>query len=96
MDSKTYEIYDIEIPEELVAQAAAGKEAEVLESMDPFLYGSEMIRKVTVDEATWNDLPHRFESGTPIIAETIGLGAAIDYLNKIGMDVLPRTVRLPA
>ena len=59
---------------------------ELLESMDPFLYGSEMIRKVTVQEATWNDLPHKFEAGTPIVAETIGLGAAMDYMNKIGID----------
>jgi len=65
--------------------ALYGRE-ELLESMDPFLYGSEMIRKVTVEESTWNDLPHRFEAGTPIVAETIGLGAAIDYLRKIGMD----------
>jgi cysteine desulfurase/selenocysteine lyase len=62
-----------------------GKE-ELLESMDPLLYGSEMIRKVTVEEATWNDLPHKFEAGTPIVAETVGLGAAIDYMNKLGID----------
>ena len=63
---------------------------EVLDKMDPMLYGSEMIRKVTIEEATWNDLPHRFEAGTPIVAETIGLGAAIDYLNKLGMDDIKR------
>lgn len=62
-----------------------GKE-ELLDSMDPLLYGSEMIRKVTIEEATWNDLPHKFEAGTPIVAETIGLGAAIDYMNKLGID----------
>jgi cysteine desulfurase/selenocysteine lyase len=59
---------------------------ELLESMDPLLYGSEMIRKVTIEESTWNDLPHKFEAGTPIVAETIGLGAAIDYMNKLGLD----------
>jgi cysteine desulfurase/selenocysteine lyase len=66
-----------------------GKE-ELLKGMDPFLYGSEMIRKVTVEESTWNDLPHKFESGTPIVAETIGLGVAIDYLKKLGMDNVKR------
>jgi cysteine desulfurase/selenocysteine lyase len=62
-----------------------GKE-ELLEQMDPLLYGSEMIRKVTIEEATWNDLPHKFEAGTPVVAETIGLGAAIDYMNKLGIE----------
>ena len=62
-----------------------GKE-ELLEAMDPMLYGSEMIRKVTIKESAWNDLPHKFEAGTPIVAETIGLGAAMDYMKKIGID----------
>jgi cysteine desulfurase/selenocysteine lyase len=59
---------------------------ELLEQMDPLLYGSEMIRKVTVDESSWNDLPHKFEAGTPIVAETVGLGAAMDYMNNIGIE----------
>ena len=59
---------------------------EILESMDPFLYGSEMIRSVSIEETEWNDLPHKFESGTPNVAAIIGLGAAIDYLRKIGME----------
>jgi cysteine desulfurase/selenocysteine lyase len=59
---------------------------EILESMDPFLYGSEMIRKVTIEESTWNDLPFKFEAGTPIVADTVGMGVAIDYLKKLGMD----------
>jgi cysteine desulfurase/selenocysteine lyase len=63
---------------------------EILQAMDPFLYGSEMIHKVTVEESTWNDLPHRFEAGTPMVAETIGLGVAIDYMKKLGMDNVRR------
>ncbi len=63
---------------------------EVLERMDPFLYGSEMIHKVTIEESTWNTLPHRYEAGTPVVAETIGLGVAIDYLRRLGMDDIRR------
>ncbi len=59
---------------------------ELLESMDPFIYGSEMIRSVTLESAEWNDLPHKFESGTPDVAAVIGFGAALDYLNAIGME----------
>ncbi len=59
---------------------------ERLEEMDPFLYGGEMIREVRYDGATWNDIPHKFEAGTPGIAQAIGLGAGIDYLSAIGMD----------
>lgn len=62
-----------------------GKEA-ILERMDPFLYGSEMIRKVTAEESTWNELPHKFESGTPNPAAVAGLGAAIDYLEGLGFE----------
>jgi cysteine desulfurase/selenocysteine lyase len=60
--------------------------AELLESMDPFLYGSEMIRTVTCQKSDWNTSPHKFESGTPNVAAVIGLGVAIDYLNNLGMD----------
>ena len=59
---------------------------EVIEDMEPFLRGGEMVRQVWDDRATWNDLPLRFEAGTPNIADTIALGAAIDYLNALGMD----------
>jgi cysteine desulfurase/selenocysteine lyase len=62
-----------------------GKEG-LLESMDPFMYGSEMIRSVNTESAEWNGLPHKFESGTPDVAAVIGFGAALDYLNSIGME----------
>ena len=57
-----------------------------LESMEPFLFGGEMVNKVTYEDATWNALPMKFEAGTPNIADAIGLGAAVKYLNDIGMD----------
>jgi cysteine desulfurase / selenocysteine lyase len=59
---------------------------DLLEEMEPFLSGGEMIRKVTFEGATWNDLPWKFEAGTPNIADVIAFGAAIDYLNGLGMD----------
>jgi len=59
---------------------------EILESMQPYLYGGDMIRKVTYEESTWEDLPWKFEAGTPIIAQGIALHAAIDYLDEIGME----------
>jgi len=62
-----------------------GKRA-LLEAMPPFLGGGEMIRRVTLEGSTWNDLPHKFEAGTPAIAEAAGLGAAVDYLSALGMD----------
>ncbi len=62
-----------------------GKRA-LLEAMPPFLGGGDMIRKVELQESTWNELPHKFEAGTPAIAEAIGMGAAIDYLNALGME----------
>ncbi len=58
---------------------------ELLESIDPFLYGGDMISSVTTEGATFNELPWKFEAGTPNIAGGIGLGAAIDYLQHIGM-----------
>ncbi len=58
----------------------------ILETMNPFHGGGDMIREVHKYEATWNDLPYKFEAGTPNIADVIGFGAAIDYLAKIGMD----------
>ena len=60
--------------------------SEALEQMEPFLTGGEMVQEVTFEGATWNDLPMRFEAGTPNIAGSIGLGAAVDYLQALGMD----------
>ena len=57
----------------------------VLAKMDPFHGGGDMIREVHKQESTWNDLPYKFEAGTPNIADVIGLGAAIDYLESVGM-----------
>jgi cysteine desulfurase/selenocysteine lyase len=62
--------------------------AELLEQMPPFNFGGEMIRKVTVEETTWNELPYKFEAGTPPIAEAVGMGAAIDYLTEIGIEAI--------
>src|SRR5215470_9797231 len=59
---------------------------DLLEAMPPFMGGGEMIRTVGWRESTWNDLPWKFEAGTPAIAEAIGLGAAVDYLNTLGME----------
>ena len=61
---------------------------ELLEAMPPFLGGGELIKRVELRSFTTNDLPHKFEAGTPAIAEVIGLGVAIDYLNAIGMDAV--------
>jgi len=63
---------------------------ELLERMSPFELGGEMIRKVTVERTTWNDLPHKFEAGTPPIAQAVGLGAAIDYLTEVGLEAVER------
>jgi cysteine desulfurase/selenocysteine lyase len=59
---------------------------DVLERMQPFMRGGDMVLEVTYEDASWNDLPWRFEAGTPNIAGAIGLGAAVDYLNNIGME----------
>jgi cysteine desulfurase/selenocysteine lyase len=59
---------------------------EALEEMEPFEGGGEMIADVTLHESTWATIPHRFEAGTPPIIEAVGLHAAIDYLDSIGMD----------
>jgi cysteine desulfurase/selenocysteine lyase len=58
----------------------------LLEAMPPFLGGGDMIKRVKLHEASWNDLPWKFEAGTPSVAEGIGLGAAVDYLKNLGMD----------
>ncbi|QDI93082.1 cysteine desulfurase [Salicibibacter halophilus] len=62
-----------------------GKKA-LLEDMEPFEFGGEMIDEVGLYDATWKEVPHKFEGGTPIIAGAIGLNAAIDFLNDIGLD----------
>jgi cysteine desulfurase / selenocysteine lyase len=68
---------------------------DLLDEMDPFEGGGEMIREVFEDHATWNDVPYKFEAGTVNIADAIGLGAAVDYLASIGMDrVREHEVRL--
>ncbi|MCH8919232.1 MAG: cysteine desulfurase [Chloroflexi bacterium] len=59
---------------------------ELLQEMDPFLGGGEMIKRVTQEDAIWNDVPWKFEAGTPNIADVIGLGVAIDYLSGLGME----------
>ena len=59
---------------------------ELLEAMPPYQGGGDMISKVTFEETTYNELPHKFEAGTPDIAGAIGLGAAIEYVTKIGID----------
>jgi len=60
--------------------------AELLEQMQPFLTGGDMIASVDFQETTWNELPYKFEAGTPPIAEAVGLGAAVDYLSALGME----------
>lgn len=61
---------------------------EWLENMEPVEFGGEMIDFVNLYDATWKELPWKFEGGTPVIAGAIGLGAAIDFLNEIGMDAI--------
>lgn len=63
---------------------------QILEEMEPFLYGGEMIRSVDFEDSTWNDLPWKFEAGTPLIAEGIAFAKAADYLDDIGMDTIRR------
>jgi cysteine desulfurase/selenocysteine lyase len=64
-----------------------GKRAQ-LEAMDPFLGGGEMIKRVTYEESTYADLPHKYEAGTPNIADVIAFAPAIDYLEGLGMDAV--------
>jgi cysteine desulfurase / selenocysteine lyase len=61
---------------------------ELLENMDPFMSGGDMIKTVRLEGTTYHDLPWKFEAGTQAIAEVIGLGAAVDYLGALGMDVV--------
>ncbi|MBN1681698.1 MAG: cysteine desulfurase [Anaerolineae bacterium] len=62
-----------------------GKRA-LLDAMPPYMGGGDMIRRVTLEGSEWNDLPHKFEAGTPAIAEAVGFGAAVDYVAGLGMD----------
>ncbi|MFQ5659932.1 MAG: SufS family cysteine desulfurase [Gammaproteobacteria bacterium] len=61
---------------------------ELLENMPPYQGGGDMIKVVTLEKTLYNDLPHKFEAGTPNIAGVIGLGAAIDYVNRIGLEAI--------
>lgn len=61
---------------------------DILNEMDPFLGGGEMIKDVSMNTVSFNELPWKFEAGTPNIAQVIGLGSAIDYINNIGLDVI--------
>lgn len=61
---------------------------ELLEAMPPFLFGGDMILSVKRQDSKWNELPYKFEAGTPPIAEVVGLGAAADYLSDIGMTAI--------
>jgi len=66
---------------------------ELLENMEPIEFGGEMIDFVELYDSTWKDIPYRFEGGTPIIAGAVGLGAAIDFLNEVGMENIDAHVK---
>ncbi len=70
-----------------------GKRA-LLEAMPPYMGGGDMIKRVTLQGSTWNELPYKFEAGTPAIAEAVGLGAAVDYLTRIGMNNISQHERI--
>src|SRR5690606_35421481 len=61
---------------------------ELLDAMDPFMGGGDMILTVTMDRSTWADVPAKFEAGTPNVGGAIGFGAAVDYLEALGMDAV--------
>ncbi|MGY8786855.1 MAG: aminotransferase class V-fold PLP-dependent enzyme [Fidelibacterota bacterium] len=61
---------------------------KLLEEMEPFMGGGEMINTVSMESSTWNDIPYKFEAGTPNFAQAVGLGGAIDYLENIGMEAI--------
>ena len=63
---------------------------EILNAMPPFLGGGDMIREVHLRQSLWNELPWKFEAGTPAIAEAVALGAAVDYLERVGMAAIHR------
>ena len=60
----------------------------LLEEMPPFHGGGEMIREVWADRATWNEIPYKFEAGTPNVAQAVGMGAAVEYLEQLGMEAV--------
>jgi cysteine desulfurase/selenocysteine lyase len=64
--------------------------AELLEAMEPFNLGGHMIRSVTVEQTTWGEIPAKFEAGTQPIGEAVGFGAAVDYLNEVGLEAIER------
>jgi cysteine desulfurase/selenocysteine lyase len=61
---------------------------EILQAMPPFLGGGDMIKSVHLRESKWNDIPHKFEAGTPNMAHAVGFGAAVDYLKELGMEAV--------
>jgi cysteine desulfurase/selenocysteine lyase len=61
---------------------------ELLEGMEPFEMGGEMIRSVALERTTWNELPYKFEAGTPAIGEVFGMGVALDYLSAVGFEAI--------
>ena len=63
---------------------------ELLEAMSPFNLGGEMIRSVALEKTPRNELPYKFEAGTPAIAEAVGFGAAVDYLSEVGLEAIER------
>ncbi|MCS7110469.1 MAG: aminotransferase class V-fold PLP-dependent enzyme, partial [Candidatus Caldarchaeum sp.] len=63
---------------------------ELLDELEPFMGGGEMIKEVHLDHSVWNDVPWKFEAGTPHIAGAVGLGAAVDYLRNLGMENVQR------
>ena len=67
---------------------------ELLEGMAPFNLGGEMIRSVSMERTTWNELPYKFEAGTPAIAEAVGFGAAVDYLTAVGLEAIETHERM--
>ena len=62
----------------------------LLESLPPFLYGGDMIKEVNISNTTFNELPYKFEAGTPPIAEAVGLAKAVDYIDAIGFEEIGR------
>ena len=66
--------------------AVSARREELLNEMPPFYFGGDMISEGSYETAKWNDLPYKFEAGTPNIADAIATGAAVDYLNSVGMD----------
>ena len=61
---------------------------ELLDAMQPFNFGGEMIRSVSLERTSWNELPYKFEAGTPAIAEAYGFGIALDYVSEVGLDAI--------